>query len=160
MNSLPIQNKPTLIITMVIGIISVLLVLLVLISFFTTTINKGDDQPNVSNPPGQTRTQARSVPEGNPRTIQSSDIYKKSVSEIAEKNKTPLQRDALVAKLLDTLPHKGKYFSIDYSYATNVFTTTIDSTNRAVGNEELDQFLRQNKIESRDWIKNLKLTYQ
>jgi hypothetical protein len=70
------------------------------------------------------------------------------------------KRQNLIGQLTDLLPYKGSSFSLAYSLEKNTFEAKISKNSQSRGLEELDQFLKRNQIESKDWIKNLVIIYE
>lgn len=155
------SNKTILSLAGIAGIFLVIFLVLMLASLFST-VKKSPTNLTASPtpvPPVLTPTIDPFIT-NNPQQIESSQTYKQSFQEINNKYKESLRRDALVGQLLKLLPYQGRYFLLTYSYDANRFTATIDATNKTLGNQEFDQFLKQNNILDRSWIINLQVVYQ
>lgn len=65
-----------------------------------------------------------------------------------------------VGKLLEVVPFQGTNFSIRYDIDLNKYIVTIPSDKKSEGEQELDIFLKQKGIQSRDLIHNLVIEYR
>jgi len=79
--------------------------------------------------------------------------YQKTFEQSDASQKSRLQHDTLVAKLLHKLPYSQKEFSLTYDFQTNEFYLTLHDTTH--GNTAFNAFLKQNGIQDRSWIQNL-----
>ena len=84
------------------------------------------------------------------------DSFTKILPQIEKAN----SRATLIGELLSKLPYSEALFSLSYNYDADVFSATISSSDKNGGLSRLDAFLKQNKIESRDWITNLEIVYK
>lgn len=156
MNTFFKQKKEALIIAAIIATIVIILFILIFASFSNPSSTDQQGSPLKTRlTPEAIHPNTTSVPTSNPKQLESSSEYKDSVKKIADKNKTALQRDATVASLLSILPYKGAHFTFTYSYKTNEFTLVVDKSNRALGSQEFDKWLKEHKVDNRSWIKNL-----
>lgn len=71
-----------------------------------------------------------------------------------------IHRDYLVGQLINKLPHQETNLLLSYDIKKNIFTATVDSSNKDLGLAQLDAVLKVNGITSRSWIKNLKILYK
>lgn len=69
------------------------------------------------------------------------------------------QQSSDVMSLLNKTPYYGKNFAFFYSYSGNYFTLYVSPNNKVAGNAEFDQFLKQNGVENRSWIYDLRTVY-
>ena len=70
------------------------------------------------------------------------------------------RRSYIVGQLIDKLPHQETNLVLSYDIDRNIFTATIDSSNKELGLAQLDAVLKANGIASRSWIENLKILYK
>lgn len=94
----------------------------------------------------------------NPTGIQQSEEYSQSQKEINQQQAEFLRREALVGQFIKKLPHQGALFSMSYSFDDNEFTVVLNRINVAGANKELDQFLLNNGVVSRTWVRNLRVS--
>lgn len=141
----------------VVYILILVLIFLIFVSFIYTQffLKKPDQNINQSSLPVSKPTQ-RPLP---PILAQGED-YQKSLPQIREAEKEQLRKDSLVGIFIQKLPYFGKSFSIGYDIDTNQFIAQIKQGEEQVGNEELDQFLKENGILDRSWLKNLTVKTQ
>ncbi|MBI2596413.1 hypothetical protein HYW46_06830 [Candidatus Daviesbacteria bacterium] len=99
------------------------------------------------------------LPSGSPIPSASAVIQKpetgKKYQIITGADQKQIDQDSLVGNLLTKLPYKGTNFSLDYSYNSLQFILTLNTQNKDLGNKEFDQFLLQNQILDRSWLKYL-----
>jgi hypothetical protein len=118
--------------------IVIVLIIVFLISFFLVSqFNGGKPSPTP-------------LPSGEAQTPQEG----KSYSALTDQAQEQIRKDELVGKLIDQLPHKGTNFTLTYNISNNRFTATFNTKNRAQGEQELNQYLKQNQIDSTDWLYN------
>jgi hypothetical protein len=67
-------------------------------------------------------------------------------------------RENTIFALTEKLPHYGQNFTFTYDRSTNSMTVFFEQQTRQRGEEEFDTFLKQNGIESRNWLTNLQIT--
>lgn len=79
-------------------------------------------------------------------------VYEQSLKKIEGEEREDLRREELVSKLLNKLPYKSDNFSMSHSVRINRFIVTIKNTQ---GESDFDQFLKENGISDRSWIRNL-----
>jgi len=70
------------------------------------------------------------------------------------------QRSYVVGQLINKLPHQETHLLLSYDINKNIFTATIDSSDKNKGLAQLDAVLKINGIESRSWIENLEIVYK
>jgi hypothetical protein len=119
--------KKNLLIFIIAILAAVVLVSLILISFFSsqTSINE-PDRP----------------------------VGGKSYTRVNDQITQQIQKDDLVGKLIEKLPYQGQNVKLVYTISNNRFTATFKSATKAAGDQELSDFLKQNKIDSTDWLYN------
>lgn len=88
------------------------------------------------------------------------ETYQESLPKIREEEKEFLRESSQVGVLIQKLPFLGKNFSLTYDITTNQFLVTIGAGQEEEGHRELDQFLKENGIEDRSWLKNLKIAVE
>lgn len=139
-----------------IGFLAVLIVVIIVVSFF---MGPEDSQTEPLPTPSTVEEVASPPPVTLPINSKSREIYSPEYIDEAEKqnsaDNTKLSRDALVSKMIDTLPYEGSLIRVTYSIADNSVTVSLDSNNTASANNEFDQFLKRNNIEDRSWIQSL-----
>ncbi len=84
-------------------------------------------------------------------------VYQESIKTIQQQEADYVKQSATVGKLITKLPFNGSYSSMSYNFDTNQFTISLKKGSEETGNKEIDSFLSENGIQSRDWIKNLKI---
>lgn len=83
------------------------------------------------------------------------------LEEKAENPEIMLQnRGYKLSKLGAKLPYTGTNFSLSYDLNEDEFTLYINPSAQKEGNDELNNYLKENGIESLSWITNLKRTNQ
>ncbi len=83
------------------------------------------------------------------------------LEEKAENPEIMLQnRGYKLSKLGAKLPYSGTNFSLSYDLNEDEFTLYINPSAQKEGNDELNNYLKENGIESLSWITNLKRTNQ
>jgi hypothetical protein len=65
-----------------------------------------------------------------------------------------------ISSLIQRLPYRGTYFSLYYNYSDDIFILFLDKNKSAAGETEFENFLKQNGILDKSWIKNLNQSYQ
>jgi hypothetical protein len=68
------------------------------------------------------------------------------------------RRSGLVYGLIEKTPYIGKNFSFYYSFSNDQFTVYINNKNFKAGEEEFENFLKQNGVDDKSWITNLVTT--
>jgi hypothetical protein len=63
-----------------------------------------------------------------------------------------------ISSLIDNIPYAGTYFSLAYNFNDAYFYAYIDPANKTEGDRQLDEFLKQNGIENRTTMPNLRYT--
>ncbi len=66
------------------------------------------------------------------------------------------QESSDVMSLLNQTPHYGENFAFFYDYDGNFFTLYINPNNISSGNAEFDKFLKENGVDDRSWIYDLR----
>jgi len=66
------------------------------------------------------------------------------------------QESSNVMSLLDKVPYYGKDFTFSYNYDQNYFILYINPNNPSAGNTEFDNFLKENGVDSRSRIYDLR----
>jgi hypothetical protein len=94
----------------------------------------------------------------NLQPLGSNAAYQKSANQISKEETMFVERESKVGQLLNKLPYQGKNFDINYDISTAVFRVKIRKENEVEGNKEFDQFLKENSINERSWIRNLEIT--
>ena len=61
-----------------------------------------------------------------------------------------------VMSLLDKVPHYGENFAFFYNYDQNFFILYVNPNNQTAGNAEFDNFLKENGIEDKGSIYDLR----
>ena len=84
-----------------------------------------------------------------------SQTYINNMEQINQKDQQTLNESAKVGQLLKLVPYTGSYFSLDYNYDTGDFILKVDPNHKTEGNQEFDQFLQNNGVQSRSWIKDI-----
>lgn len=74
---------------------------------------------------------------------------------LSDNDQNQLRKDELVGELIKKLPHRGTTFTFIYEISINQFLLSLPAGREESGNIEFDQFLKNNQIENRDWLKNL-----
>lgn len=165
MNSFFVQKRALLFLATLSIVILVVLIGLILTSIFATPSSQSIE---TTLSPTPTQTIQVSPPDirqdpkyrNNPYRVESEPAYIKSLEDIDAKNKEQLEKAGAVGRLLTKLPYTGNAFSLRYDYGNNIFYLTLVRDNRTQGNQEFEQFLRENDILDRSWIKNLTVSYQ
>ncbi|MBI2596674.1 hypothetical protein HYW41_00775 [Candidatus Daviesbacteria bacterium] len=67
---------------------------------------------------------------------------------------------AKVSSLKEKLPFYSSDASISYDMSFDKMTIHIDQKNKTAGEQQITDFLKQNEIESTNWINNLSISYQ
>lgn len=88
------------------------------------------------------------------------ESYNASFNKIAPQIRESDKKSSAVGALLDKLPHQETHMVLSYDINKNIFTATIDSSDREMGLAQLDAVLKVNGIESRSWIENLEIVYE
>jgi len=65
-----------------------------------------------------------------------------------------------VISIKEKLPFYSENVSIGYDASFDKTTIYINSANQSAGNQKLNDFLKQNGVDSADWINNLAIIYQ
>lgn len=97
-------------------------------------------------------TNIRTIPLENPEGTGGFSGFN-TPEEIEEERKS-----GLVQSLANKTPLHGTNFSFYFSYDKNQFILYLNPQNQTAGNTEFDQFLNENRVESRSWISNLTTT--
>lgn len=63
----------------------------------------------------------------------------------------------LLGLLLKKLPYEGSVFNLRYDGISNSFIATFYSGKEQTGKQELENFLKENQIQSTDWLYNYKI---
>lgn len=66
------------------------------------------------------------------------------------------RREYLLGELINKLPRQGNNFTLSYDFSDDNFILSLGE-NEEAGNRNFESFLRQNNIEDKSWIKNLKI---
>lgn len=92
-------------------------------------------------------------------SVKADQIYSQEyISQQEQMNKEvyeKIERDKKVADFMDTLPFNGQYGRAIYTIDDNRVTLYFKTGQREQALGEFDQLLKQNGIESRDWVYNL-----
>lgn len=83
--------------------------------------------------------------------------YQDSLQVIQKSEEEEISRDSLVGELLNLIPYKGSNFTLDYSFTNNHFILILDKGSESEGNQEFDQFLKNNNVLDRNWIRNIEV---
>jgi hypothetical protein len=75
---------------------------------------------------------------------------------ITPKEEQKIDQDNAVGQLIKKLPYQSANFSLEYEFSTNKFTLTLNQNNLTAANNEFDQFLKDNSIQNRNWLYNLR----
>lgn len=134
------------------GGITILMLGIVLFSFFSPDV----ENPNIKTAPTSAiitiSPSERKFPQ-NPN-----NEYTESVREIEQSNSDFFIHEKKVGALLLKLPYRGQHLAMTYSYAKNSYIATIPTSNKELGEKELDDFLKNNDVE-RSWIRRLEINY-
>lgn len=93
-------------------------------------------------------------------------IYQQSAEYLEEQRKMDLtiapenEKSTKAGLLLEKVPYKGKLFTFDYSTDDLAFKVILDSSQVLEANQEFDAFLKQNGIEDKSWLRDLKIEYK
>lgn len=85
----------------------------------------------------------------------STEKYLRSAQKVAEEQKELIRHEEVVAKLANKLPYNGDYFTLFFDHSTSKFYLTLDKNNVGEANKKFDEFLKENGILDRSWIRNL-----
>lgn len=66
-----------------------------------------------------------------------------------------IQQDYLVGQLIKKLPFHSELFVLRYDIETNSFVVSFIKEKIDEANQSFDQFLKDNRIENRNWLYNL-----
>lgn len=141
--------------------LAVLLGIPLLLSLITIFIKPGSNIPTETVSPTHMPTPTfpvNPINANNPTGIQQSEEYNQSQKEINQQQAEFLRREALVGQLIKKLPYQGSLFSMSYSFDANEFVVILNKINVAGANRELDQFLLNNGIATRTWVRNLRVS--
>lgn len=142
---------------LVIGIIFIIISSAFYFSFVGKPAQKLQPSPSVSPKPTIFSPRTQDIDSQNLQYHPDSSTKVQTIDDASQKM---LDKDAAIGNLLSKLPYKGTFFSLEYSYQANAFTVNLPASNQAQANQEFDQFLKDNKIESRNWLYNLKTINQ
>ncbi len=137
-----IQNK-LLVITGSLAIV----VIITFISFFTFS----DQRSNPINSPSPT-IDPNTLPVGSGEPAQGRDYQL-----VTPENEQRFIEDAALSNFIKTLPYKGEFVRIDYSYDDNSFTIRMDPDNVSKAEQELNDLLVANRISDVSKLSNLKV---
>lgn len=142
--NIPESNRTVIILTVIFAII----LLILIITYSLVTKSKKSSSPSVMPTLSINIPTITEVPE-------QSQEYKESTEKIAREQKEFLDHEAKVAQLLKLLPYQGNNFNLSYDYKKLEFILNIKQDKVTEANNEFNQFLLQNDIENRSWIRNL-----
>lgn len=80
--------------------------------------------------------------------------YKATREKIADIEESLIRKEAAVGSLLDLLPYQGINFKIENDYANTQYVVTVNKGKEKEGNEEFNNFLKQNGVAERSWIRD------
>ncbi len=140
-------------------VIGVVLLIIVSFTFFSLFNQNNSTSPTVSPVPISSTAQVN--PSLSPLQVDTSNLEFHPNSSVIAQTIAPsaqqlLDKDTLIGNLIQNLPHVGVSFNLEYDYATNVFTVNLSKNNLTQANEEFDNYLKQNQVENRNWLYNLK----
>lgn len=129
MKSFLIQNK----ILFIFGGIC-LLVFIIFVSLFTISDKTSPDQPSISAKPV-------TYPLGSNQPAEGRDFQ-----NVTPENEIRFQQDAAVSTFIKSLPYKGEFVRVDYSYDDNSFTIRKDPDKLTQADAELNRLFDQYRI--------------
>lgn len=121
-------------------ILFALVIFLILFSFIFVSLTKKPSK-QVENP-----TSPPSVSGPQPGKI---------YSAVTEENITEGAKSKLVSKLTGSLPYQGKNFYLEYFYSNFTYQLTYYSGKEDQGEKEFEQYLKDNQVEDKSWLKRL-----
>lgn len=65
------------------------------------------------------------------------------------------ERGIKVSQLIDKMPANGTYYRAKFDFPNNTFILSIEKNHKQQGNDEFDQFLKQNGVDNRGWLPHL-----
>ncbi len=108
-----------------------------------------------TNTPGQT---PKITPFPTSTSQKSVDAVSGALKETTAEGKEFNRRSSLVGALVDKAPYIGTNFTFTYDYDANLFRVNIDPKNLTAGTSAFNDFLKQNGVDDKSWIPNLKIT--
>lgn len=123
----------------ILGIAGIVFVLFLIIAYFVLFNNSFLFKPR--------------VPGGEPPNISGTGLDTSVNPTVAKE----MQESSDVMSLLNKLPYYGKNFAFFYSYEGNYFTLYVNPSNQAAGNAEFTLFLKENGIENKSSIYDLRV---
>lgn len=140
----------------------VIIVLIIITQLFQGANNQKQPAPDPFPSPTTTQISYSETAETNTGLVVPGNtaLYRESTARI-QKEEAPLTaKEAAIGRLLDQIPYKGTAFQIDHDYSAAQYIVTISQDKKQEGNQEFDEFLKKNGIESRDWFRKELLVIQ
>lgn len=136
--------------------------LLVGVFLLVVIVFQGKGKPSPGQPilPTPTKFAPKPTSQVLPPVPGQSEEYKKSAEEIYLTQAPQIKKDALVGQLLSKLPYHNDFFTLSYDYSTNKFFLILDQAHSDEANKKFDEFLKENGILDRSWIRNLEVKYR
>jgi ABC-type lipoprotein release transport system permease subunit len=135
-------------------IIILIAVTIIIVTTLVVTNIRTEQKKQDSNQPTTT------IPLASPSGINYSPKYQEQARKIRQEEAIKFDKETIVGQLLIKLPHQGTNFWLGYDYVDLQFIATISKANQTQGLTELDNYLKANNIQSRDWITNLIIQYK
>lgn len=145
----------------ILGLVGLFLLVIALVVFFRFISPSTTSRPTPLNTPVATvKPSSVASPASSIDERLYSEEYKKEAAETNKQEQSQIEKDKLVAKFIDTLPYKGSFFSASLNLNTGRVEIVIDDANKAQGEVEFDEYLKNNQITDRSWIQNLSIKYE
>src|ERR1035437_852692 len=131
------------------GVLLIIILTLFILRFFTPS----SPMQNTTQPPTPTLI----------LILSPTPIADQAASEkynISTQDKQKINQSYFVSNLINNVPYKGRYFTLDYNFNTSIFLLTLDKNNLTVANMEFDAYLKTNSINNRSWFENLVTNYK
>jgi len=108
----------------------------------------------------QTNTSPYPTPNTSAEASYYSQDYKQKAAQIQQQNQQFNNQEEKVGQLLNKVPYQGTNFKLVFDSSSSEFVVTINQNNKTQGETEFENFLKQNQIEDKSWIRNLRTEYQ
>lgn len=144
-------------------LIVIVIVFVIISTVFYFSLFRRDNKVPTPRQSASPKSSVSFYPQPSVQDIENLDFHPDSstvVQTIDTNSQQMLNKDKALGDLLPKLPYKGNFFSLEYNYQINSFIATLSASNQSQANEELDQFLKSNQIQNRDWLYNLKINNQ